>query len=88
MQVRATNSAKEGPYATRSLSIVILPPWWQSVWAYFLYIIWGILCRTLLVLFGIEDAKRKQMEEKAEVYLKLEGEKNSMNQKVSFLLLK
>ena len=42
LQVRATNSVKEGPYATRSLSIVILPPWWQSVWAYFLYIIWVI----------------------------------------------
>ena len=50
LQVRATNSAKEGPYATRSLSIVILPPWWQSVWAYFLYIIWEQLLADLTIV--------------------------------------
>ena len=74
LQVRATNSVKEGPYATRSLSIVILPPWWQSVWAYFLYIIWGI-CVVLCWFFWY---KRR--------YLKLRKRKNSMNQKSVSLL--
>ena len=82
LQVRATNSAKEGPYATRSLSIVILPPWWQSVWAYFLYIIWGI-CVVLCWFFWYRRRKEKQMEEKQKLF-EIEKEKELYESKVSF----
>ena len=82
LQVRATNSVKEGPYATRSLSIVILPPWWQSVWAYFLYIIWGI-CVVLCWFFWYKRRKEKQMEEKQKLF-EVEKEKELYESKVSF----
>ena len=82
LQVRATNSAKDGPYATRTLSIVILPPWWQSVWAYVLYVIWGI-CIVLCWFFWYKRRKERQMEEKQKLF-EVEKEKELYESKVSF----
>ena len=82
LQVRATNSAKDGPYATRSLSIVILPPWWLSVWAYVLYVILGI-CIVLCWFFWYKRRKEREMEEKQKLF-EVEKEKELYESKVSF----
>lgn len=82
LYVRATNGAKDGPYASRSLSIVILPPWWQSVWAYTLYIIGGI-CLILCWFFWYKRRKERQMEEKQKLF-EVEKEKELYESKVSF----
>ncbi|MCC8172058.1 MAG: response regulator [Parabacteroides sp.] len=82
LQVRATNSAHDGPYATRSLSISILPPWWLSVWAYALYVIWGI-CLILCWFFWYKRRKEKEMEETQKLF-EVEKEKELYESKVSF----
>ena len=38
-KVQACSSDLQGSYNETELTIVILPPWWQSVWAYMLYFI-------------------------------------------------
>ncbi|WP_455672980.1 hybrid sensor histidine kinase/response regulator transcription factor [Phocaeicola sp.] len=82
LHVHATNGAKGGPYATRSLKIVILPPWWQSVWAYTLYVIWGV-CLILCWFFWYKRRKERQMEEKQKLF-EVEKEKELYESKVSF----
>lgn len=82
LHVQATNSSKDGPYATRSLSIVILPPWWQSAWAYVLYSI-GTICCILGWFFWYKRRKERQMEENQKLF-EIEKEKELYESKVSF----
>lgn len=82
LQIRATNSVKEGSYATRSLSITILPPWWRSIWAYFLYFIWAI-CIVLCWFFWYKRRKEKQMEGKQKLF-EVKKEKELYEAKISF----
>lgn len=82
LQVRATNSGKEGPYATRSLSVIILPPWWQTGWAYSLYGIAG-MCIVLGWFSWYKRRKERQMREKQKLF-EVEKEKELYESKVSF----
>lgn len=81
-QVRATNGVSGGPYTTCSLSVLILPPWWLSVWAYMFYILWGA-CLILCWFFWYKRRKEKQMEEKQKIFA-IEKEKELYESKVSF----
>ena len=38
-KVQAYSTDQNGSYSETELAIVILPPWWQSVWAYIVYLI-------------------------------------------------
>lgn len=82
LQVRASNGVSGGTYATCSLSVLILPPWWLSVWAYMFYILWGG-CLILCWFFWYKRRKEKQMEEKQKIFA-IEKEKELYESKVSF----
>lgn len=82
LHVRATNNDKDGPYATRSLTIIILPPWWQSIWAYMIYAIW-IIGVILCSFFWYKKRKEKQMEEKQKIF-EMEKDKELYASKISF----
>lgn len=81
-RVRATHNGAPGKQATRSLSIVILPPWWQSVGAYIAY----TLC-IILILAGwflwYKRRKEKEMHEKQKLFA-IEKEKELYESKVEF----
>ncbi len=80
--VRATNKTNGCPYSTCSLSIVIMPPWWQSVWAYILYTLWG-LALIVCWFFWYRRRKETQMEERQKLF-EIEKEKELYESKVSF----
>lgn len=82
LQVRATNGVSGGPYSTCSLTVLILPPWWLSVWAYMFYILWGG-CSVLCWFLWYKRRKEKQMEEKQKIFA-IEKEKELYESKVSF----
>lgn len=79
--VQATHGSKSAP-STRSLSLIILPPWWQSAGAYAAY----ILC-TLLIVAGIalwyKRRKDRQLEERQKLF-EIEKEKELYESKVDF----
>lgn len=80
--VRATNGADVLHYATRSLVIEILPPWWRTVWAYILYVVWGaglVLCW----FFWYRCRKKRQLVESQKLFA-IEKEKELNESKVSF----
>lgn len=80
-RVQATHGDKSEP-STRSLSIVILPPWWQSVTAYILYTICIILVVVGIVLW-YKRRKERQLEERQKLF-EIEKEKELYESKVDF----
>jgi ligand-binding sensor domain-containing protein/signal transduction histidine kinase/DNA-binding response OmpR family regulator len=76
--VNGLNSALSG----RSLEIVILPPWWLSIWAYFIYIICGV-CIILFWFFWYRYRKEREMEERQKLF-EIEKEKELYESKVDF----
>ncbi|MCD8291144.1 MAG: hybrid sensor histidine kinase/response regulator, partial [Prevotella sp.] len=82
LHVRGTNGIKDGVYVTRSLAIIILPPWWRSSIAYILYAIFGV-SGVLCWFFWYKNLKDKQMKEKQNLY-KMEKEKELYESKVTF----
>lgn len=82
LQVRATNGVSGGPYATCSLTVLVLPPWWLSVWAYMFYIVWGS-CLVICWFLWYKRRKEKQMEENQKIFA-IEKEKELYESKVSF----
>lgn len=82
LYVRATATDSQGPFTTRSLSIVVTPPWWQSVWAYALYVIVAV-CALLCWFSWYKKRKERQMREKQKLFA-MEKEKELYESKVSF----
>lgn len=68
--------------AGRSLEIVILPPWWLSIWAYFVYIICGV-CMMLFCFFWYRRRKEKEMNERQKLF-EIEKERELYESKVGF----
>ena len=80
--VQATDGRTGSSYASRTLSIIILPPWWKSVWAYILY----TFCSIALVLswfFWYRRHKEAQMKENQKLF-EIEKEKELYESKISF----
>lgn len=69
-------------FATRSLEIVVLPPWWQSSWAYCLYAIAGAAW-LLGGCFWYKRRQEKRLEERQRLF-EIEKEKELYESKVSF----
>ena len=67
---------------TRSLTIVILPPWWLSVWAYIIYTLAVILVVFCWFLW-YKRRKERQMEERQKLF-EIEKEKELYESKVDF----
>ena len=80
--VQATDGKAGSPYTSRTLSVVILPPWWKSTWAYILYTFWGIAL-VLCWFFWYRQHKEKQMEERQKLF-EIEKEKELYESKISF----
>jgi signal transduction histidine kinase/DNA-binding response OmpR family regulator/streptogramin lyase len=80
--VQATDGRSGSLYTSRTLSIVILPPWWKSTWAYILYGFWGIAL-LLCGFFWYRQHKEKQMEERQKLF-EIEKEKELYESKISF----
>jgi len=80
--VRATDGRNGSLYASRTLSIVILPPWWKSALAYMLYVLCGIAA-VLCWFLWYRRHKDKQMEERQKLF-EIEKEKELYESKISF----
>lgn len=81
-KVKASSNENGTDVSTRSLSITILPPWWQSPWAYILYTV----CVLLLVyacLLWYKRRKERQMKEQQKLF-EVEKEKELYESKVEF----
>lgn len=80
--VLATADGNLQAASSRSLSIVILPPWWQSFWAYLVY-----ATIVLLLIYGCflwyKQRKERQMEEQQKLFA-IEKEKELYESKVEF----
>lgn len=81
-QVKATHHASKSEPSTRSLTVVILPPWWLSVWAYVLYVLTVILI-LFCWFFWYKRRKERQMEERQKLF-EIEKEKELYESKVDF----
>ncbi|MDR0574071.1 MAG: response regulator [Tannerella sp.] len=80
--VQATDGRSGNSYSSRTLSIVILPPWWKSIWAYILYASAGVA--SVLCWFSwYRQHKEKQMEERQKLF-EVEKEKELYESKISF----
>ncbi|MCL1934015.1 MAG: response regulator [Candidatus Azobacteroides sp.] len=80
--LQATDGGNSSPVASRTLSVVILPPWWKSVGAYILYVVG---CITLIGCWFLwyRQHKGKQMEERQKLF-EIEKEKELYESKISF----
>ncbi len=81
-QVKATHDGNRAEASIRSLGIVILPPWWQSVWAYMAYT-FAISLAIIYWFLWYRRRKERQMEER-QVVFEIEKEKELYESKVDF----
>ena len=81
-QIKATHHASKSDPSTRSLTIVILPPWWQSVWAYIVYAL-AIILFVFCWFLWYKHRKERQMEERQKLF-EIEKEKELYESKVDF----
>lgn len=82
LNIRATTGEQNTDYATRSLTIIILPPWYASIWAYLLYF---ILCIAIFIswFYWYRRNKNKQFFEKQKLF-EIEKQKELNENKVEF----
>lgn len=62
LQVRAYLEDEEDEFSTRSIKIRILPPWYETFWAYLLYIL--LLLSGFYLIHRLVVARRKRIHEK------------------------
>ena len=85
LHLRATTNEgtpESTQYATRSLTIVILPPWYASTWAYIIYAILGI-CAFGGWFYWYRKHKNEQFSEQQKLF-EIEKEKELNQNKVEF----
>ncbi|MCD8318346.1 MAG: response regulator [Paraprevotella sp.] len=85
LHIRATADGSKSDnvqYATRSLTLIILPPWWASTWAYVIYVIL-IACAFAGWFFWYRKHKNKQFAEQQKLF-EIEKEKELNQNKVEF----
>lgn len=81
-KVKGTYGSSDKEPTSRSISIIILPPWWLSFWAYLIYTILGISAIVGWFLW-YRRRKEKEMEERQKLF-EVEKEKELYESKVSF----
>lgn len=81
-RVQATHAGSNSAPSTRSLTITILPPWWQSVWAYAIYT-FCIVLSVIVIFLWYKRRKEKQMREQQKLF-EIEKEKELYESKVDF----
>ena len=72
-KVKGTNSDGVWNEAGTSLKIIILPPWWQSGWA---YIIYGLLILTALYILRRYELNRQRLRLESEKYQEIDRMKS------------
>lgn len=82
LHIKGTNNGNFENAATRSITIVVLPPWYATVWAYFAYVIIAIGIFTYWFLW-YRKHKEKQFAEKQRLY-QSEKEKELNKNKIEF----
>ena len=80
--VKATQDEGADSQSATSLRITILPPWWLSTWAYFVYTIL-VLCLVYGWFRWYKRRKERQMEEKQKLF-EIAKEKELYEAKVEF----
>ncbi len=82
LDIRATTGEDDTGYATRSLTIIVLPPWYASTWAYILYFIIGV---TIFAFWfrWYRKHKNEQFSEKQKLF-EIEKQKELNENKVEF----
>lgn len=82
LNIRATNECFGTEYLTKELRIIVLPPWWETPWAYLMYIFLGIGVISLWVLW-YKGYKNRQFIERQKIY-EIEKEKEVYENKLTF----
>ncbi len=82
LHIRAVSEGQEEYAATKTLKIKVLPPWWMSVWAIFLYLI-IIVCAVIVWFLWYRNHKNKQLREEQKLFA-IEKEKELYQNKVNF----
>ena len=80
--VRATNKDITSVFSERILTIIILPPWWQSPTAYLIYAIL-IICIIGFWFYWYENRQKRRMEEGRKIF-EIEKEKELYSSKIEF----
>lgn len=61
LQVKAANKDNVWNPSVRKMNITILPPWWKTKWAYFIYILlYGALSYLIILKFRQHEAKKQK----------------------------
>lgn len=81
-RVKAVNHDASWKEVTTSIDIIILPPWWLSMWAYVIYVLLFV-CSLLGGLYWYKRRRDKQLEESRKVF-EMEKEKELYVAKVDF----
>lgn len=82
LKIKSTNTAGNWSSKILTISIVVLPPWYRTWWAYFIY---GISIISAAVAFGIYRKRQIQLKYEVEfANLKMEKEKEANEKKLSF----
>lgn len=82
LKIRATNEGYGKEFRYRHLQITVSPPWWQTPWAYIIYIIF-IIGFIYICFCWYQHYKNKQLAERQKLF-EIEKEKELYENKVTF----
>lgn len=84
LTVRGANNDLKWTEQTAELTIIITPPWYQSVWAYCCYILL-LLSATVIMLWKRDKQLKQKYNKRIEAY-RMEKEKELYKNKVNFFI--
>lgn len=82
LQVKATNNDGAWGKKIRSIEIIVLPPWWETWWAYLIYTAFALGLLYLFYFYSLRNAKLKN--ELLYEHLNREKEQELAEQKLNF----